>query len=212
MNDNVTYFTKEQIKEQYQKFYEEHKHPPTIRDLRKYDIICDNTVKQVFKCGYSKALVEMGFKPNRVTSHDVTPEQVVQDYFNTKERIGKRPQISSANRDNDMKATYYDWNYYCCTFFGSYFNFLKMLNESIPKVLKMYERPTKKELFENYEILKNKYKETYTPSISHKEKMGDEIPLKIMDRSEYHSYQYQKVFGSITKFRKEYKKWVKTME
>jgi len=183
MKDNVTHITKNQIKEQYHNFYKSYKRHPSVRDIRKHHLYTDNTVRAIFGCGFSAALKEMGFEPKRMTCLDVSPEDVVKDYFKAKERVGRRPCVSTDKKYCELN-TIYSWMYYCTRYFGSYHNFLIIINESLP----FHTSPTKKDLIDNYDrvqkILKKPLIQTHL----------DTKP------SLYHSYFYNKTWGSWSGF------------
>jgi superfamily II DNA/RNA helicase len=141
VGDNTIRITSEQIKKQFKKFYKKHGRPPTVRDLRKYKMYSDNTIRKVFG-SYGKCMLALGWKPRKHTKLDINQEVIIRDFKQLKKKLGRVPFLAELLRevpygfDNALEVHFKN---------RSYEKFLKQMGEKpTPKPKEFYIRKSER--------------------------------------------------------------------
>lgn len=79
-----------QVIKQLKEFYAKHKRYPTTRDLRKYHLISDNTIRRVFG-NYENALIEAGGNDAVHLFRNISKERLMKDFLEIKKELGRTP-------------------------------------------------------------------------------------------------------------------------
>ncbi len=128
MKDNTHNITREQILSQFRGFIKKHGRPPDVRDLRKYKMYSDNTVRKVFG-SYGKCMQELGFSPRKHTKLDIDRKRIISDFKRVKKELGRVPFEREI-----QKRVPYNFSSACYAHFRiSYTGFLKIIGEKPSK-------------------------------------------------------------------------------
>ena len=122
--DDQRIHTKERIIKQYKSFYETHKFYPSIRDGRKYKLISDNTIRNLWG-SYAKFIEDIGGTPRKHTKLDLSKKRIILDYKKIKEELNKIP------FEYEMQGKVkYNWGSALRQYFGGeHIHFMKIMKD-----------------------------------------------------------------------------------
>ena len=160
MGERLKKVEKKDVEKQFLEFFKQHGRFPSIRDLRKYKLISDNTIRRIYGT-YAKCIESMGGIPLLYRKGDLPKEKILEDYYKMKEKLGRPPMGIEM-----QKEVPYSWSSALATHYGigGHTKFLKEIGEydfykkTFPKIealtkeetIKEYKEYLEKRGFSNY--------------------------------------------------------------